>query len=140
MPTRKAISYTVNSNGKEVEQAVHKHPTSCSSGWKRAVWWTKPQSWLLNIYFRLSEFQSSLLLRIHFHYSPWYLFTLHRKGGTEPIRYVTLQFRDLRDAASLRRRIRAKIAILVREQKPFSVWFSSRRETYSIKFEHSLTN
>ena len=27
----KAISYTVNSNGKEVEQAVHKHPTSCSS-------------------------------------------------------------------------------------------------------------
>ena len=31
----KAISYTVISNGKEVEQVVHKHPTSCSSVWPR---------------------------------------------------------------------------------------------------------
>ena len=105
------------------------------------VWWTKSQSWLLNIYFRLSGFQSSLLLLIHFRYGPWYLFTLHRKVGIEPIRYVPLQFRDLRSAASLRHRNRAKIAVLMCEQKAFPACFSRRRKvTYSGKFEHSLTN
>ena len=98
-------------------------------------------SWLLNNYFRLSGFQSSVLLLIHFRYGPWYLFTLHLKRGTEPIRYVTLQFRDLGGAASLRHRNRAKIAVLMCEQKAFPVWFSRRcNVTYSGKFEHSLTN
>ena len=48
-----------------------------------------------------------------------------------------IQFRDLRAAASLRHRIRAKITVLVCEQKPILVWFSCWRETYSVKFEHS---
>ena len=48
--------------------------TVTADNWNRTwaverVWWTKSQSTLLNIYFRLSGFQSSLLL-IHFRYSP----------------------------------------------------------------------
>ena len=65
-----------------------------------------------NIYFRLSGFQSSLLL-IHFRYTvqipvhtvPW--------CGTEPIRYGTLHLRDWRRTASLRYRNRAEITVLI---------------------------
>ena len=63
------------------------------------AWWTKSQSLLQNIYFRLSRFESSLLLytsatvRIHIHIAP------------------TLHFRDWRDAASLLYKNRAEISL-----------------------------
>ena len=52
------------------------------------------QSSLLNTFFRLSGFQSSVLLRIADHTAPKY--------GKKPIRYVTLHFLDWRVAASRR--------------------------------------
>ena len=63
------------------------------------TWWTKSQSLLKNIYFRLSRFESSLLLytsatvRIHIHIAP------------------TLHFRDWRSAASLLYKNRAEISL-----------------------------
>ena len=63
------------------------------------AWWTKSQSLLQNIYFRLSRFESLLLLytsatvRIHIHIAP------------------TLHFRDWRGAASLLYKNRAEISL-----------------------------
>ena len=37
VPTRKALQYSVNSNGAELEQIVHTHRTSCHSGWPRGL-------------------------------------------------------------------------------------------------------
>ena len=58
---RKAVRYSVNSKG----PGRHKSSTHIEHGAARLaerVWCTKSQSSLLNIYFRLSWFQSSLLL------------------------------------------------------------------------------
>ena len=41
------------------------------------------------------------------------------KYGAKPIPYLTLHFRDRRDAASLRRRNRAATTVFVCEQKPY---------------------
>ena len=49
-----------------------------------------------------------------------------------PIRYVTP------GAASLRYRNRAKIIVLMCEQKPYPLWFSIWRKTYLVKGENSL--
>ena len=49
-----------------------------------------------------------------------------------PIWYVTL------GAASLRYRNRAKIIVLMCEQKPYPLWFSIWRKTYLVKCENSL--
>ena len=58
-----------------------------------------------------------------------------------PIRYVTLRFRDLSFAPlSLRYRNRAEITVVMCEQKPHLVWFSRRRKSYPVLFEHSLTS
>ena len=51
------------------------------------------------------------------------------KCGTEPIRYETLHFRDRCRTASLRYRNRAKITVLVCEQKPYPVWFPCWRKS-----------
>ena len=70
------------------------------------TWWTKSQSLLQNIYFRLSRFESSLLLytsatvRIHIHIAP------------------TLHFRDWRSAASLLYKNRAEISLWYRTPPP----------------------
>ena len=79
------------------------------------AWWTNSQSPLLKFFFLLSGFQSSLVV-IHFHYSP--------NNCSHSIRYMTLHFRGRRAAASLRYRNRAKITVIVCEQKPHQVWFS----------------
>ena len=42
-----------------------------------------------------------------------------------PIRFATLYFRDLRDAASLRYRNRTEITVLVCEQSPVQYGFSA---------------
>ena len=60
-----------------------------------------------------------------------YLFTsatvriaVHTNDDTELIRYVTHHFKGRRCAASFRYRNRTEIIILMREKKPYPVWFS----------------
>ena len=55
---------------------------------------------------------------------------------TEPIRYASLHFRDLRRAASLRNR--AEITVLMYEQKLYPVEFSCRRKSHAVYCEHNL--
>ena len=70
MPGPRAIWYSMNSNSTDLEQVVQSHTSNITPEWlAERVWCTKSQSLLLNIYFRLSGFQSSLLL-IHFCYGP----------------------------------------------------------------------
>jgi len=69
----------------------------------------------INIYFRPSSFQS----RSYFFTST--VRACSPKCDTEPIQYVTLYFRDQRGAASLRYGNRAKITVLMCEQKPYPV-------------------
>ena len=45
---------------------------------------------------------------------------------------MTLRFRDPRGVGSLRYRNRAEITVLMYEQKPYPVWFSCRRKSYSV--------
>ena len=54
------------------------------------------------------------------------------------IRYVTLQFRDRRNAASRRYRNRAVITVRMCEQKRYPVWFLRRRKSYTVQCEHGL--
>ena len=74
------------------------------------VWCTKSQSSLLNIYFRFSGFQSSLLL-IHFRCGSNASSHCHKKWQ-KFIRYVTFFFQNWRRAASFRYRNRAEICSL----------------------------
>ena len=55
---------------------------------------------------------------------------------TEPIRYATLHFRDLRRAASLRNR--AEITVPMCQQKLYPVEFSWRRKSHAVYCEHNL--
>ena len=71
-----------NNNVTFLEHVVHTHRTSRRSGMAKTVWWTKSQSSLLNIYFRLRWFQP-LLLRTHFRYSPNISSHCTIKHGTE---------------------------------------------------------
>ena len=48
------------------------------------------------------------------------------------IRYVTIHFQARRSAGSLLYRICAEITVLVFEQKPYAVWFSSRGSSYIV--------
>ena len=52
---------------------------------------------------------------------------------------MTLHFRDQGGATSLRYRNRAKITVLVCEQKPYAAWFSCRRRSYPVWCKNSLT-
>ena len=44
VPTRKAIRYSIDSNGTELEQVVHTHRTSCRSRWPRGFGELNPSS------------------------------------------------------------------------------------------------
>ena len=113
------------------EQQWHRTRTSCSHPSNNVpqrlaerVWWTKSQSWLLNIYFRFSPCSyrfTSATVRIHVHTAPKY--------GTEPLRYVTLKFRGRLSAASLFNKNPAEITVPMYEQKPYPVWFLWRRKS-----------
>ena len=80
------------------------------------VWCTKSQSSLLNIYFRLSGFQSSLRL-IHFRYGSNASSHCHEKWQ-KFIRYVTFFFQNWCRAASFRYRNRAEICSLCVNNSP----------------------
>ena len=97
------------------------------------VWCTKSQSSLLNIYFRLSGFQSPLLLLRSKHPK-----TLRQRAAeTYPICDNPLAVVQ-HGAASLRNRHRAEITVFMCEQKPYPVWFSCQRKSYLVWHEHSL--
>ena len=81
---------------------------------------TKSQSSFLNICFRLSGFQSSLLL------------LLSKQEWQKRIRCVKFHFQDCRGVAWLRYRNRTEITVLMCEQKPYPAWFSCRRKTYPL--------
>ena len=67
---QRTFRYSMNGNRTELEQVVQSHTSNIApERLAERVWCTKSQSSLLNIYFRLSGFQSSLLL-IHFCYGP----------------------------------------------------------------------
>ena len=59
------------------------------------------------------------------------------KCGTKPVRFVTLDFRDERDAASLQYRSLVEIK---RERTPFPVWFRAGvraiRHTVNVPYDH----
>ena len=86
------IRYTINSNSTELEQVVYKHQTSCRSGWPRGFGELNPSpySWIFSSISvgpsPPSYLFTSATARIPVHTAP--------KWGTEPIRYVTLHFRD----------------------------------------------
>ena len=72
----------MNGNGTELEQVVHTLTSNIvEERLAERVWFSYSQSSLLNIYFRLREFQSSFLL-IYFRYGP-NTFTLHQKCGRQ---------------------------------------------------------
>ena len=64
---------------------------------------------------------------------------LSGKVWTPLIRKVILHSQDRRGAASIRYRNRAEITVLVSEQKPYPVQFSSSRKSYPVVCERSLT-
>ena len=90
----KSYRYGMNSNGTELEQVVHTLTSNIvQERLAERVWFSNSQSSLLNIYFRLREFQSSFLL-IYFRYGP-NTFTLHQNVADRTyIRYKPLHFRD----------------------------------------------
>ena len=99
---------SVNSNGTELEQVVHTHRTLYRSSWSRGFGSSQSQSILLNIYFRLSGFQSSFSA---YSLPLWskYQFALHQIVAQNLIRHVTLSF----GTASLRYRNSAEITVLM---------------------------
>ena len=97
-------------------EVVHAHRTSCRSGWPRGFGELNPRP------------HSSIFTSVSVDSSPRsHLFTsmvqiqvqTAPKCCTEPLRYVTLHFRDRRGAASPRYRNRAEIIVLMFEQKPY---------------------
>ena len=87
-----AIRYGMNSNGRGLEQVTGSHILKIvPERLAEMVWFIKFRFLLLNIYFPFSGFQARTLftfatVRIGVYTAP--------KCGTEPIRYVTLHFRD----------------------------------------------
>ena len=73
---------------------------------------------ILNTYYRLCGFQSSLLL-IYFLYGP----------DTVLLRYVSIHFRDQQGAASLRYRNPAEMTVVMSELKRYPIPFSCRHKS-----------
>ena len=102
------------------------------------VWWTKPQSLLLNIYFHISGFQSSLLL-IHFRYGP-NTCSNFTTGCHRTYSRCDAPFSRSARRSSIRCRKRAKIIFRMCGQKPCLVWFSCRRMSHPVWCQHSVSS
>ena len=117
----KSLRYSMNSNGTELEQVVHTLTSNIvEERLAERVWFSYSQSSLLNIYFRLREFQSSFLL-IYFRYGP-ITFTLHQNVADK-----TCAIYDAPLSRSARRSYRngAKITVRLCEQKPYQSGLTS---------------
>ena len=97
-------------------EVVHTHQTSCRSGWPRRFGELNPSP------------HSSIFTSVSVDSSPRsYLLTsmvqiqvqTAPKCWTEPLRYMTLHFRDRRGTASLRYRKGVKITVLMCKQRPY---------------------
>ena len=120
-----------------IEQIIeHRAGLKCWSGWPRGFGELNPRP------------HSSMFTSVSVDSSPHSrLFTsmvqiqvqTAPKCCTEPLRYMTLHFRDRRGAASLRYRNRAKITVVMCEQKPYPVWFSCMRKSYSVRLSVNRT-
>ena len=111
----------MNSNGTELEQVVHTLTSNIvQERLAERVWFSNSQSSLLNIYFRLREFQSSFLL-IYFRYGP-ITFTLHQNVADKT---CTMYDAPLSRSARHIYRIRAKITVRMCEQKPYQSGMTS---------------
>ena len=98
------------------------------------VWVTKSQSSLLNIYFRLSGFHSSLLL-VHFRYGPnTYLFTLHQSVAQDESQSASFEI----GAAQLRSvtEIAPKSPFLCVNRSPFRYGF--RGDAKAIRYSKNI--
>ena len=119
----------MNSNGTDWK-VVHAHRTSCRSGWPRGFGKLNPSPHS-SIFTSVSVDSSprsdlfTSMVQIQVQTAP--------NCCTEPLRYVTLLFRDRRGAASLRYKKRAKITVVMCEQKPYPVWFSCMRKSYFVR-------
>ena len=134
VPTRKAIWYR-HRTGTSLSR------TSCPSGWPGGFGERNPNphSWIFT-FISLDPSPRSYLFTsatvpIPVHIAP--------KCGTEPIRYVTLHFRDQRGEASLRYRSRAEITVLRCQQEPHALLARSIRYRVNITWlnrgaSHSL--
>ena len=124
MPTRKAIRYSMNSNGTELEQVVHTHRTSYRSRLPRGFGELNPSP-----HSRIllpSQWIPVLALLIHIYYGA--------NSGShfiKPIPYLTHHFRERRSADSVTE------TDLMCEQMPYPVWFSCRRKSCPV-CEHGL--
>ena len=106
----------MNSNGTKLEQVVHTHQKSCLSGWPREFGELDPSP--------RSHLPTSATVRISVHTA--------LKCCTEPIRYMTLHFRDRRGEASLRYRNRAEIFVFANKRESCKlICGPSRQETRS---------
>ena len=122
VPTWKIIWYSLNTNGpgRHTSFTHFEHQAGTVSREGLVNLNPSPHSW---IYFRLSGFQSSLLL-IYFRVGPIGVRTA-LKNGTIPIRYETRHFLDRHGAAPLCHRNCAEITVLVCEQNPYWQHFPS---------------
>ena len=97
--TAESYLASMNSNDLGLEQVVHTHQTSCLTGWPRGFGELNPslQSRITSVSLDSgphSNLFTSATVRIPVHTAP--------KSRTELIRYVTLHFRNWRNAAALR--------------------------------------
>lgn len=134
------IRYIMKSNGSELEQVVYTVTSNIVR--ERLVkkdWRTKFQSSLLNIYFHLSGLSclsylfTSAKVRISVYTAA--------KRGTEPIRYVTLHFRNPRGTASYRAEItvlwrvnRSRLQYGLRAGPRGTVWTKSAKGRFLVTF------
>ena len=95
---RKSYQYSKNSSGTDLEQVVHTHRTSWRNGWPR--WFCSlnpnPHSWIFTSVSEgsspLSYLITSATVQIPSHYI--------KMWPTEPLRSMTLHFRDRRGAVT----------------------------------------
>ena len=133
MSVPKGIWYGMNSNAHRVQN------------WNRLFARIERRAWAVRE-LNLSS-HSSIFTSVSVDFSPRsYLFIFatvqipvqtEPKCGTKPVRFVTLDFRDERDAASLRYRSLVEIK---RERTPYPVWFRAGaraiRHTVNVPYDH----
>ena len=123
----------MNCDDPGLEQVIHTHRTSHIAQRERLRGFgalnLSPHSWAstsvpVSFHSRIYLIFTSATLRIPVHTA--------LKSDTEPIRYVTLHFRDRRGAVSLRPRNCTEITVLMSKQNPYPEWFSCRRKNYAL--------
>ena len=114
---QRAIRYSLNGNRTELEQVVQSHTSNIAPERLAVrVWCTKSQSSLLNIYFHISGFSSSLLL-------------IYRLPGPSQT-MEPKPFPMCNDPLS--RSARRCLAVRMCEPTRYSMWFSYRRVNFRV--------